>query len=251
MLHLLKEKIKKFVLFIESQIKRNPVSRFYDASDHKYASVVLWLAASFFDMLRFWSIAERFKLALYDEDDVHPICLELYMVVFWPIFYVLIWLVRPYGWLLPLGMVLLTILQIVQTNIYHEVFRPDWRKKKKKEVAVAHNRVRSLLIGLFNYVMVSIAFGHAYWIVSDGFLCNPKMTLLDFIYFSFTFAWSAGSESIPPGALSPIVKLILIFQVVVTLFLIAIILSIASSGIPKIKDREGSDKTKGSNDAGK
>lgn len=192
----------------------------------------------------------RRGITLLWDADVHPICLELYMVVFWPVFYVLIWLLRPYCWLLPLGMVLLTILQVVQTNIYHEVFRPDWRKRKEKDVAVAHNRVRSLLIGLFNYVMVAIAFGHAYWIVSDGFLCNDKMTLLDFIYFAFTFAWSAGSESIPSGSLTPMVKLILIFQVVVTLFLLSIILSIASSGIPKIKDREGPDKVEGSNDAG-
>jgi small-conductance mechanosensitive channel len=251
MLNILKKKFKAFVHDIESRIKRNPVSRFYDANDHKDASIAIWLVASFFALLQKCSIAERIKRSLYDLDDVHPIYLESYLVVFWFFFLPFIWLVKTYDWLLPLGMVLLTILQIVQANIYHEVFRPDWRENKKEDRFAAHSRVRSLLIGLFNYVMVAIAFGHAYWIVSDGFLCNPKMTLLDFIYFSFTFAWSAGSESIPPGALSPIVKLILIFQVIVTLFLIAIILSIASSGIPKIEDRKRSDKVKGSNDAGK
>ena len=51
------------------------------------------------------------------------------------------------------------ILQVLATSFYHEFIRPDLLARRGESPAVAHSRLRNLIIAILNYIYVTSIFG--------------------------------------------------------------------------------------------
>ncbi len=133
---------------------------------------------------------------------------------------------------------LYAIIQVVQTNVYHELWRPELLRRRGAPQAVTYSRLRNLTIGFCNFIFVTSLFGLAYWKSTEDFGQGfPFATPGDAIYFSFTVAWTVGSESIPSSSSSWFVEMAVIMQVIVTLFLVSILLAAATGSLQSTSEK--------------
>lgn len=133
------------------------------------------------------------------------------------------------------------IVQILQTSVYHELWRTiiDTPVKSMNKV---HSRLRNAVIGFTNVVTVTLLFGLIYFFteaitIPDGSSCNRPvpLSLLESLYFSYTVAWSVG-----PVGMSPILnsfgQVVIMLQAASTLLLVGVLLSLVVSGISPLPD---------------
>ena len=133
------------------------------------------------------------------------------------------------------------VVQVLQTSIYHELWRPAQLLARGISPDVSYSRLRNLLIGVCNYLYVTCLFGMIYWKLGEKFMQtiieDDKVTrkafdsLFDAVYFSFTVAWSCGSLGIAPRDLGPWGRLAVIAQIVCTLVLFSILISLSISAV--------------------
>jgi hypothetical protein len=217
------------------------VRRIYEEGETERWSLFLFVISVVVDYLRKISIYENIKAYYYPNKEIVPaVFLEKYLLVFWVLTPSALFFLPSFSKHLSLLVVLLCLLQIIQTNLYHEFLRPAFRRMHNLPNGVAHNRLRSFTISIFNYCAVTVLFGYAYWIVGDGFKADAMKKLGNCIYFSFTYAWSAGSQSVAPGDLRWTVKALIIVQIVTTLFIVAALLSTAIASLRPAEERERS-----------
>lgn len=130
---------------------------------------------------------------------------------------------------------LFLIVQVIQTSFYHEFWRTLGRSKVESERFV-YSRLRNLLIGVANIIVVCWCFGLVYFfgncIVNSS---GGSVSVQDSIFFSFTVGWSVG----PIGkqlSLRDSFECLAMLQIGVTLFLISVVLGIVVAGIAPLKE---------------
>lgn len=230
--------MKRFVQKLRSQRLR--VKGIYEETDRDRRSLILFIVAFFVHLLRRVSLFEYLKRSCFAKGELVPaVFLESYLIAYWAILPPLLIILRSVSSSLTLALIAFSIAQVVQANIYHEFLRPALLASKGKPVEVAHSRLRSLVIGFCNYSFVTVLFGFAYWVLSPGFGSeNPMNSLYDCVYFAFTYAWSAGSRSVAPEDTDWSIQLVIIAQVITTLFLVAALLSTAVATLIPIGERD-------------
>jgi hypothetical protein len=129
------------------------------------------------------------------------------------------------------------ISQVVQANTYHELFRPSRLNSQGKDSLIAHNRLRSLVLGICNYNYVTFLYGVVYWKMAAGFKQPALHAIGDFIYFSYTVAWSVGSRGIAPESVNCNVKAVVVSQIVATLLMVGIIIATAVSSVRLVGEK--------------
>jgi len=131
---------------------------------------------------------------------------------------------------------LFLIVQISQTCFYHEI----WRTLRQTKIAiqrVVHSRLRNFVIGIANFVFVTFLFGVVYFLANEPDVASrPFSSVLDSVFFSFTVAWSLGSLDIAPKNIDDFMKLVVMFQILVTLFHVSALLGILVGGIKPLPE---------------
>jgi hypothetical protein len=132
-----------------------------------------------------------------------------------------------------LWVIFFIILQIVQTSVYHEIWRPANLSGKGQLTNVTYSRFRNLIISICNYVFVALLYGLVYWKCGKSSFGDPSPfeEPIDADFFSLTIAWSCGSLSIPPSSLDRFITCVLISQIVVSLLLAGVILATATGAL--------------------
>jgi len=216
----------------------------YRTTDRHRFSPILFLLVNTTFVLRRLSLLEIIKRPCF-RGHTPAWFLDVYLLLVWTSTAVFVclydtknelpfWIVWIYAFL---------VLQILQTNFYHELWRPVLLLENKRSVAIAYSKLRNLCIGFGNFSYTTCLFGLIYWKCKESFVCEcgeqnfPFKTPWDAIYFSFTIAWSAGSESIPSVAVDDFVKGVVVAQIVATLFLLSIIIAISTSAIRTTQEK--------------
>lgn len=166
---------------------------------------------------------------------------------------------------------LFVVLQIAQTNFYHEFWRtiysrhPSKRKDAASEAAVViaaatetyvvqlptpesaapdltktktedestgvFLRLRNLIIAFSSLAMVTWLFGLFYWWQRHGNFQEEPQSIWDAIYFAFVTASTLGYGDIHPTINGGVVQAVVVFQIVVSLFLVVALLGQCVSGV--------------------
>lgn len=222
------------------------VPKIYEERDGHKWSLILYSVAGVVFILRKVSLFENLKNRLFAKGELVPaVFLEIYLAGYWALTVGVLIFLPSYSKALSLAVIALSVLQTVQANVYHEFLRPAYRRAKGWSDKVAHSRLRSFAIGLLNYCFVTVLFGFAYWILAPNFGQPPIGDIEDCIYFSFTYAWSAGSRSVAPQDIGASIQLVIIAQIVTTLFLVAALLSTAVASLRPVEERERSPSDQG------
>lgn len=213
----------------------------YWESDPKRFSLILVILIGVVWVLRRLSFYERIKSWIFRESPTPAWFLDGYLISLWGLIAVIAYyfdsdnqLPTYIKWLY-----FFCIFQIVQTNIYHELWRPELLHMQNVPLEVSWSRLRNLIIAICNFVFVTCLFGLIYWKSNSLFGQDPLPFngIADAIYFSFTIAATCGSESIPSAKLDNSVQGTIITQIVVGLFLITIVLSTCVAAIRTTKDQ--------------
>lgn len=215
------------------------IPKIYEENDPDRWSLTLFVVAAIVFVLQKISVFENLKKRVVVKGELAPaILLEAYLCVYWigTVLFLLL-LDQRIGWL-SLTIIALSIAQAVQANVYHEFLRPAYRRSKDLTDKVAHSRLRSFLLGMCNYCFVTTLFGFAYWINAAGFGAPAIGGLRNCIYFSFTYAWSAGSRSVSPESIDWMNQAIIVTQIITTLFLVAALISTAVASLRPVEERE-------------
>lgn len=218
----------------------------YEESDGHRWSLVLYMLALVVSLLRKVSLFENLKNRCFIRGELVPaVFLDVYLIIYWTLTVLVLTVLPMYSRTFSLVIIAISIVQAVQANVYHEFLRPAHRISQGLSTNVAHNRLRSFVLGILNYCFVTLLFGFAYWNQASDFGQPPISDLRDCIYFSFTYAWSAGSRSVAPQDVGASIQFIIITQIVTTLFLVAALLSTAVASLRPIGDRDRPTPDKG------
>lgn len=196
-------------------------------------SPILFILVGSIWILRRISLFENLKRIIYGADPMPARFLDIYLLILWTGTAVSIVFFDSYMPPMIKWLYFLIIVQIVQTSIYHEIWRPISRKMRNDTTEITYSRFRNLVIGVGNFIFVTCLYGLVYWKSScTGFESSHPFTVpADAIYFSFTVAWSAGSVNIDPQKIDMFVKGTIISQIIVSLLLISLIISISISAM--------------------
>ena len=213
------------------------VERIYHEEDGTRWSPLLYVLALMIQGLRFFSLYEWIKHFSFTK--ITPAWfLEAYLLAFWLMTAVslVVW-GHTINATLVVVFCFVLIAQVVQANVYHELFRPSRLNAQGKDSLVAHNRLRSLMIGMLNYNYITYLYGVVYWKLATGFKEPALKGVGDFIYFSYSVAWSVGSRGIAPESVDWNVKAVIISQIVTSLLMVGIIIATAVSAVSRVGEK--------------
>lgn len=221
------------------------VKGIYHEEDSTRWSPLLYVIALMIKGLRFFSLFEWIKRFSFNK--ITPAWfLETYLLVFWLV--TSAFLVARGQTINATAVVIfcfVVIAQVVQANVYHELFRPSRLAAQGKDSQIAHNRLRSLVVGILNYNYVTFLYGVIYWKLAAGFKEPVLSGVGDFIYFSYSVAWSVGSRGIAPESVEWNVKAVIVSQIITSLLMVGIIIATAVSAVRLVgeKPRSTTDST--------
>lgn len=209
----------------------------YDEDDQTRWSPLLYAIAFMIKGLRFLSLFEWIKHFVFTK--ITPAWfLETYLLVFWLFTSAtLVAFGNTMNGMAVIAFCFFLIAQVVQANVYHELFRPSRLAAQGKDSHVAHSRLRSLVIGILNYNYVTFLFGVIYWKMAAGFKVPALSSIGDFIYFSYSVAWSVGSRGIAPESVEWNVKAVIVSQIVTSLLMVGIIIATAVSAVRLVGEK--------------
>lgn len=136
--------------------------------------------------------------------------------------------------LFPTLWMIFIIIQIIQTNLYHNIWRlvikrrsPDEEGHDAKGVPLAWCHVRNLFIGLLLYIEINGWFGLIYWRNRLLAFDDSLLGVWHAIYFSFVTGSTLGYGEVSPcvNDESWFVRLIVVFQILACITLLGVIVS--------------------------
>ena len=223
---------------------------FRDLEWKRDKSPLLFFVALCLFVLRRLSLWENLKHCF---PKTSPWGLELYLLCWWGIVLSIpwwgTWLDDPptcFRWI-----ALFTVVQLIQTNFYHEFWRTLGEKlseEEKKERRV-FNRLRNLVIAFSNIVFVNQLFGVFYWWSRKSTNGNANFdtaleTINDAFYFSAVTGSTTGYGDIKPVLGAGLVQAVVVFHVFTSLFFIAVVLSMVVGAIKPLQQKSA-DKPEG------
>jgi hypothetical protein len=224
---------------------------FRDLDWKRDKSPLLFIVAFFLFVLRRLSLWENLKHCF---PKTSPWGLELYLLCWWGIVLSIPWwgkwLDNPptcFRWI-----ALFVVVQLVQTNFYHEFWRTLGEGLTKEEMneRKVFNRMRNLIIAFLNIVFVNQLFGAFYWwsrSSADGTAnFDVKLeTIYDAFYFSAVTGSTTGYGDIKPVLGAGLVQAVVVCHVFTSLFLVAVVLSMVVGAIDPLpqKSTAKSDET--------
>ncbi len=221
----------------------------YIESDSDRWSLLLFLGVGMLWVLRRLCLFENLKRIVLRNRPMPAVFLDVYLIAIWCCTAVTFCFFEPcvphwqLGGLPELGVWLCfwVVVQVVQTSVYHELWRPARLIASGVSPDVSYSRLRNLLIGVCNYLFVVCLFGMIYWRLSDMFMSTIVVdgvvqrqafdSLFDAVYFSFTVAWSCGSLGISPRDVGSWGQAAIIAQIISTLVLFSVLVSLAVAAI--------------------
>lgn len=217
---------------------------FQDMPTLKNGGLVLWCVALVLFILRRLSLWENIKHVF---RSTKAWGLELYLLAWWIVVLSVpnweAWLKSPpvcFRWI-----AVLAIVQIVQTNFYHQFWRTLGEGLSEKEIESRRvfNKHRNLIIGFANILLVNRLFGLFYWWSreSEPDISNfnePFTEIGDAFYFSVVTGSTLGYGEFYPLKNADLIQQIVILQVVVSLFLVGVVLSQSVSAVRKLEQQQ-------------
>lgn len=127
------------------------------------------------------------------------------------------------------------ILQIVQANLYHQIWRVILLTDRNRPLVYSH--VRNLFICILSVLQITWIFGLVFWWNRDQLDIAPD-SVWQAIYFSFVTASTLGYGDIHPNASlnSSFVQFVVVCQIIVTLLMTTVALSQAISAVGSIRE---------------
>jgi hypothetical protein len=126
-------------------------------------------------------------------------------------------------------------LQLLAVVFFHEVWRTG-RFSHRHSVYTVHSRLRNVIIAMINFAMSILLFGLAYRWIGGASFGGLIQTDWQAVYFSTIVAATVGLGDISPTLSRPVEMLLVVFQALSSLFLIAIALSISVGALHKLEE---------------
>jgi Ion channel len=188
-----------------------------------------------FWLLRRMSPVEHLKhwvRALHPNPGTPPWFTDLWIVISWGFY--LVFALAPWrcGGLLSLFYLFLAV-QIVQTSLYHNIWRTALRLPPAMTGVYSH--VRNLFICILNVVAVWWLFGLAYWSLGANSFSPDFVSPWHAIYFSALVGSTLGFDLIHPAGATA--RFLVVAEIMLSLILIAIVISHGISAVGHLRER--------------
>lgn len=212
---------------------------FRDLKWERDKSPLLYAMATLLFLLRRLSLWENFKHCF---KSPAPWALEAYLFIWWVGILSIPWWgswrddpPACFRWI-----ALFVVVQILQTNFYHGFWRTlgEDLSDEETERRKVFNRMRNLIIAIANVFFVNRLFGAFYWWSAEknNFSEMPK-NIGDAFYFSTVTGSTLGYGEIRPSLDADLIQTVVLFQILSSLFLVAVVLSMAVGAIPALKQK--------------